>query len=77
MKEVNFSQEQLDCIENILNSDVKPFIEKEIKENYIHRALPEGMLKKIKKEKEKNVDKARKLYLQGAEYVLEFLLKED
>lgn len=77
MEEVNFSQEQLDCIENILNSDMKLLIEKEIKENYIHRALPEGMLKEIKKEKEKNVDKTRKLYLQGAEYVLEFLLKED
>lgn len=76
-EEVKFSNEQINALEKILNTDVTPLICKEIGDNFIPRALPEGMLKVIKKHKQELSERyrGRHLFYDGCIYALEEILK--
>lgn len=76
-KEVKFSNEQINALEKMMNTDLKPMICKEIEDNFIPRALPEGMLKVIKKHKQELSERyrGRHLFYDGCIYALEEILK--
>lgn len=76
-KEVKFSNEQINALEKMMNTDLKPMICKEIEDNFIPRALPEGMLKIMKKHKKEcdERNRARQLFYDGCIYALEEILK--
>lgn len=76
-EEVKFSNEQINALEKMMNTDLKPIICKEIEDNFIPRALPEGVLKVIKKQKQElnEIYHERHLFLDGCIYVLEEILK--
>ena len=75
-KEVKFSNEQINALEKMMNTDLKPMIRKEIEDNFIPRALPEGMLKVIKEHKQKLNERYRGMHLfyDGCIYALEEIL---
>ena len=76
-EEVKFSNEQINALEKMMNTDLKPIICKEIEDNFIPRALPEGMLKVIKKHKQELSERYRErhLFYDGCIYALEEILK--
>lgn len=68
--EVKFSDKQINALERILNSDVRPLIIKEIKNNYIPRSLPEEILKIAKKTKRRIKRKtSRKTFISRWMYI--------
>lgn len=76
-EEVKFSNEQINALEKMMNTDLKPMICKEIEDNFIPRALPEGMLKVIKEHKQKlnEIYRDRHFFYDGCIYALEEILK--
>ena len=76
-EEVRFSSEQVNALEKIMNDELKPLIEKEIKENYIPKLLITEMLKGMIKQKENTTDTARKIFIDGCIWTLKSILKED
>ncbi|MBO6243308.1 MAG: hypothetical protein J6O41_01895 [Clostridia bacterium] len=76
-EEVKFSNEQINALEKMMNTDLKPMICKEIEDNFIPRALPEGILKVIKKHKQELSERylGRHLFYDGCIYALEEILK--
>ena len=77
-EDVKFSNEQINALEKMMNTDLKPIICKEIEDNFIPRALPEGMLKVIKKHKQELSERyrGRHLFYDGCIYALEEILKD-
>ena len=76
-EEVRFSNEQVNALEKIVNDELKPLIEKEIKENYIPKLLITEMLKEMTKRKENTTDTARKIFIDGCIWSLNSILKGD
>lgn len=74
MEEVKFSNEQINAIEKMMYDDVKPLIEKEIKDNYIPKLLITEMLKEVTKKKESTTDTAKKIYIDGCIWILNSIL---
>ena len=77
MEEVRFSNEQVNALEKMMNDDLKPLIEKEIKENYIPKLLITEMLKTMTKQKENTTDTAKKIFIDGCIWTLNSILRED
>lgn len=48
MEEVEFSEEQLKAIKNLMDKELQPVIIKEIKDNYIPKLFVSELLKNIK-----------------------------
>ena len=74
---VKFSAEQIEVLEEIMQDEVAKLIKEEIQQNYIPRILVEGMLKKLKEYKTECDTKFRELYINGAIYALQEVLKVE
>lgn len=78
MEEVEFSEEQLKAIKNLMDKELQPVIIKEIKDNYIPKVFVSELLKNIKDMKEKTPENSGRAYfLQGVTTGLEMALSFD
>lgn len=69
MEEVEFSEEQLKAIKNLMDKELQPVIIKEIKDNYIPKMFVSELLKDIKAlelEQKLPENSGRKYFLDGA-----------
>ena len=74
---VKFSAEQIEVLEEIMQDEVAKLIKEEIQQNYIPRILVEGMFEKLKEYKTECDTKFRELYIDGAIYALQEVLKRE
>lgn len=68
MEKVEFSEEQLKVLENLMNKELQPVIIKEIKDNYIPKMFVSELLKNIKTlelEQKLPENSGRKYFLDG------------
>ena len=73
-EEVKFSEEQIECLKEIMQDEVATLMKEEIQQNYIPRTMIEGRLKILKEQKLKCDTKFRELYVDGAMWALQEVL---